>query len=207
MNIRQITAASIIALVGMSAGAAQAKVYDFTVTGVGPDAGYVSGTVDLTANVVGGVGLVTNATGAITISDPVPADSIYNGHYTITGVAADNYAAADQLLYVPQQSVGGNPANYVDFGGVSVTTNGGTLGGPALAEEFNFGLGGHWGSQSIINLSNPNTVGYPLGEPYSYQISISAVPEPAIWAMLLLGFFGVGFMVRGSRRQDAVAAA
>ena len=29
----------------------------------------------------------------------------------------------------------------------------------------------------------------------------SAVPEPAIWAMLMLGFFGVGSMVRGARTQ------
>jgi hypothetical protein len=32
-----------------------------------------------------------------------------------------------------------------------------------------------------------------------------AVPEPATWAMLLLGFFGVGFMMRGARRKGAVA--
>lgn len=200
MNIRQMAAVSIIAIAGMSAGAAQAKVYDFSVIGGGPDAKSVSGTLDLTANVVGGNGLVTAATGAITISDPV--NTIYDGTYTITGVAPDNYAGADELLWYPAQAVGGNPANYVDFGGVSVTTSGGPV-----AEEFNFGLGGSWGSQSILNLSNPNSGGYPGSEPNSYAISITAVPEPAVWAMLLLGFFGVGFMVRGARRRDAIALA
>jgi hypothetical protein len=34
---------------------------------------------------------------------------------------------------------------------------------------------------------------------------MGAVPEPAIWAMMLFGFFGVGFMVRGSRRKWGAA--
>jgi hypothetical protein len=31
------------------------------------------------------------------------------------------------------------------------------------------------------------------------------VPEPATWAMLLLGFFGVGSALRGARRKAALA--
>jgi hypothetical protein len=31
----------------------------------------------------------------------------------------------------------------------------------------------------------------------------TAVPEPATWAMLLLGFFGIGFLVRSACRRDA----
>lgn len=41
---------------------------------------------------------------------------------------------------------------------------------------------------------------------FSY-ILVSNVPEPATWAMLLMGFFGVGFVVRGARRKDSVAIA
>ena len=37
-------------------------------------------------------------------------------------------------------------------------------------------------------------------------ISISAVPEPATWAMMMLGFVGIGFMsYRRSRRSAAIA--
>jgi len=32
---------------------------------------------------------------------------------------------------------------------------------------------------------------------------VSGVPEPATWAMFLLGFGGIGFMLRGVRRKQA----
>jgi PEP-CTERM motif len=46
-----------------------------------------------------------------------------------------------------------------------------------------------------------------VNRPGSWTVTgaASAVPEPATWAMLLLGLFGVGFMMRGARRKDAVA--
>jgi len=37
-------------------------------------------------------------------------------------------------------------------------------------------------------------------------VSVSAVPEPATWMMLLLGFGGIGWMLRASRRQTASLA-
>jgi hypothetical protein len=38
------------------------------------------------------------------------------------------------------------------------------------------------------------------------NISISAVPEPATWAMMILGFFGLGSALRSQRRRVAYAA-
>lgn len=43
--------------------------------------------------------------------------------------------------------------------------------------------------------------------PYVPAVQFAAVPEPATWAMLLFGFFGVGFIMRGARRKGAVATA
>ncbi len=39
------------------------------------------------------------------------------------------------------------------------------------------------------------------------QFSLSAVPEPATWAMMIVGFGAVGSMVRASRRRNVVSAA
>jgi hypothetical protein len=40
-----------------------------------------------------------------------------------------------------------------------------------------------------------------------YSASISAVPEPTTWTMLLLGLFGIGLISRGARRKNPVAVA
>ena len=66
------------------------------------------------------------------------------------------------------------------------------------------------GSDSLFNLevdhkSPPNP--QPL-QVYSELVSVSAVPEPSTWAMMLLGFAGVGFMAyRRSRNDHGLAVA
>lgn len=39
----------------------------------------------------------------------------------------------------------------------------------------------------------------------SYLVRISAVPEPATWAMMILGFVGIGYMAYRRRNQIALA--
>ena len=39
------------------------------------------------------------------------------------------------------------------------------------------------------------------------NVSLSSVPEPASWALMLAGFTGIGAAVRGSRRKSIVSAA
>jgi len=38
-------------------------------------------------------------------------------------------------------------------------------------------------------------------------ITFAAIPEPSVWAMLLMGFGAMGFMMRGSRRKQIVSFA
>ena len=44
---------------------------------------------------------------------------------------------------------------------------------------------------------------HPLGE-IRGQLGVAAVPEPSTWAMMLLGFLGVGFMAYRRRNKDAM---
>lgn len=57
---------------------------------------------------------------------------------------------------------------------------------------------------------------YTLGQPFdindvsiSYQLNnnVSAVPETSTWIMMLLGFFGLGFMVRIAHRKHTISVA
>lgn len=50
-------------------------------------------------------------------------------------------------------------------------------------------------------------VGTLLGVTGSYAgtINVQAVPEPATWAMMLLGFGAIGLSIRGRRRQSPLA--
>jgi hypothetical protein len=94
--------------------------------------------------------------------------------------------ASDNLLY-PNDDAPGGPA-YLDYAGLS------------------FGLSG---SSTLYNLFyNPpyaiidsNVVVDAEGGAFT----LTAVPEPASWALMLLGFGAAGIALRGGRRQRATA--
>ena len=76
------------------------------------------------------------------------------------------------------------------------------LGFSALSTFHNIVPGGYsavgvknTGSQTGTTTFNQGTVSMPAG-----------VPEPGVWAMLLAGFFGVGYMLRSQRKIQGVAA-
>jgi hypothetical protein len=62
-------------------------------------------------------------------------------------------------------------------------------------------IGGSYYSGNGFNFEYTAFIADPVGV-------IAGVPEPATWAMMLLGFGAVGWTLRGSRRkQDAAANA
>jgi hypothetical protein len=102
----------------------------------------------------------------------------------ITGLS--NYAGASNLLTFP-----GLPST--DQGGISFVTASGVM----------FNLFTQGSAAEYVLSSAVDSVGYASnGVPII--LSISAVPEPAVWAMMLVGFGGLGVAMR-SRRQSALA--
>jgi hypothetical protein len=69
---------------------------------------------------------------------------------------------------------------------VSTTNAGDTV---VLIQDHNAGLGPH------VNGSGAGTFG-----------AVAPVPEPSTWAMMILGFAGVGFMAYRRRKSAAFAA-
>lgn len=59
---------------------------------------------------------------------------------------------------------------------------------------------GYYGSWSLGLPPSPFGM---ASMPYTNRMSVAPVPEPATWAMLLLGFFGLGALVRQRRPEAA----
>lgn len=80
-----------------------------------------------------------------------------------------------------------------------------------LTDAFGFGFNpAHAGDKIRLNLAQ--ALGYSVAGGQAYYgderlgvVGVSAVPEPATWAMLIVGFGLAGSMVRARRRQGALA--
>ena len=73
---------------------------------------------------------------------------------------------------------------------------------PQSVETFAFNL-------PSTGVSSPFTVDYveANGAPSVLDFSVSAAPEPATWALMFLGVFGIGAVLRSARRSPALASA
>jgi hypothetical protein len=101
----------------------------------------------------------------------------------------------------------GNPNNSGAFT-VTVKANDGTF-----SHDFAGGTGQNFvtvlaaNGETISSVAFTSDVGAPGFQQFQQpRISgISAIPEPSTWAMMLLGFLGLGFAFRQSRRKVAFA--
>ena len=172
----------LMALAGMLAGLfiqcvpAQALIFDFSYT----DGGTTFGSGQFFTDDATSPYLITGITGTET----------YLGvSGTITGLSS--YAGADNLLTFPADPT------FVSFAGISfsILTSGNVVDALGL---------GFTGSAYGIAQQSTNPNGECCGvTPLTFTVT-AAVPEPSTWAMLILGFAGVGFMTY-RRRTQAIA--
>lgn len=108
-----------------------------------------------------------------------------------------------------------------DAGVVSLSACDAALGGATIVNSFGTvgvldGVGGvnfDVGFASPSDQFNGNVDAFTIGDAagtttFDFEPNGAAVPEPATWAMLILGFLGVGAMVRKARtaREELVSA-
>jgi hypothetical protein len=180
-----IAAGAALMIAALLPQAANAMIFDFTVSG-----NHISGSGQFITSGAGPTFAVTGVTGTITDTEISATPFILQGGMSF-------YAGADNLLYSPAAITLGNttPA-FVDYGGISFHTN--------TAVEFNIGGYAQTGPfQYVFNDSIRNPTGAPdrVGSASINLTVTSAVPEPSTWAMLILGFAGVGFLAYRRRNQ------
>jgi len=181
MKSKFLLAISVAGALLAQAVSASAALYNFSYS----DGGSTSGSGQFVTSGASSPFLITNVTGLET----------YNGGSTdaITGVAPVGfYGSNDNLLIIPA-----NPS-FVTLSGVSFFAGGDTYNIGYITTAQGYAFDGY----VIIQQSTDGAGTFPTGVgPIS--LNISAVPEPSTWAMMILGFAGVGFMAY--RRKSKLA--
>lgn len=132
-----------------------------------------------------------NGNGTLTVGTSGTITAITGTANGSSILGLSTYAGADNLLY---DGSNGTSA-WFDFSGLSFSISGNSFG------IGNTG-GGDYGITDMV--SNPSG-GCCGSHPLQLNISaIPAVPEPATWAMMLVGFAGIGVAMRGRRRQNVL---
>ena len=163
-------------------------------------------------------GSIYNVTGSFTTSGPVNSD----GTLDITSATG---TFSSTILGDPQGSfslVPGNGVSLTDASGLSLYSNLYTPGASSFADQglliqgsgfvldiynrLNSGYAAcagdcasneNQGSSNSNRLYDPGDVGV---------VSITAVPEPATWAMMIIGFVGLGFLAYRRKVKPALMA-
>jgi hypothetical protein len=179
MNIKSITIAVAVLSAALAVSPASASIWNFSFSDASGDAG----AGQITTTDTGPNFSITNITG------------IFNGQ-AITGLSS--FASADNIFY------SGGP--YTSFSGWSFNLD--STSGPISQVNIWYGdpQGGNGfsGTNYWLIFNPPNAGGYyndPQAGPLTTFGVTAAVPEPSTWAMMILGFFGIGFMTYRQRKK------
>jgi len=210
MNFR-LAAFSALAALAMTATAANAApiFYDDFETPFSPGIQY-GGTDAAGAQFVSGSGLQTNGSPF----GYAPATSgIQTAHIQSTGYFTESLTG---LTIGQQYLLTFDYASRAGYGvdGLTVSADANTIfSGTPASTNFTQASAYFTANASTLTLTFAGSLF--SAPPYPQQdynigvdtVSVSAVPEPSTWAMMILGFAGVGFMAyRRRNQQDAVAA-
>jgi hypothetical protein len=171
-----------VAVCGASAATASAATYDITIaSGDGTITGVMT---------VNGSDVVTSFVG--TASGFFGGAAIFNGPVTLgQGAGGPTFTIDDKFTTTPDYfSTGGNGYG----GGLGLLTTAG----------YNFRI---YDYTDIFNNYGVRTAWFGDSGGSPSTVTFTAVPEPATWALMALGFAGLGATAYRSRRRQAFAPA
>lgn len=117
-----------------------------------------------------------NGTATFSFSNPINAFGLYTTGVQTVFTSSLTFSFGSEVLNLP------------------INVNGG-------ASYFGFTDTTPFSSLTISNISND---AWGISD-VSFNVFASGVPEPSTWAMMLIGFFSAGFMIRRSRQRLVTA--
>jgi hypothetical protein len=143
-------------------------------------------------------------------NDTIPQAEACTGYYTgnIFNNNSDNQTAITNALAGFGITYTGNIADYLGFSGLGGQTDLSSLFGNLTGVQvfgIHYGGGAGGGESAFYQIDFGGPPGHPLTLtlPASSNVylftSPQAVPEPATWAMMLIGFGGIGMAMRRRR--------
>ena len=162
-------------------------------------------TYGVNANYDGGLGTVT---GTFTVDTTTNTSSAVNlARVGVGGVNSFTYTDPTQFGIGTFTDAGNvvTPTYSTEDDGDQVFLNYPTGGGALIS-------GVPFGNSSVDSLFSPTCSGEVCGFQLSGTVSIdstvtSGVPEPSTWAMMILGFFGLGFMAYRRKSEGSLRLA
>ena len=148
-------------------------------------------------------------------NDTVPQATACTGYYTgnIFDNKDDNSTAIKDALAGFGITYTGDISDYLGFSGLGGLTDlSGLFGNLTGVQVFgiHYGGGAGGGESAFYQID----FGAPPGQPLTLNLPASSnvylftstheLPEPATWAMMLIGFGGIGMAMRGRRRKTAL---
>ena len=205
--MKLFASSALIALAAVLLPASANATVTINVTEVGSDVVATgSGSLDLTG--------LTGVPGGFFLTQSIQGSDAYVG----LGDASSDMIAYSGLTGPSQFGSGGNVFSSTSAG-TSFAINGSLFGSPYVFVPNGYTSGtpiadtASWLGQSFASLGlTPGTYTWnsPSGAPdviVNIGAPQGAVPEPATWLMLILGFGAVGFGMRRRRNQSAMALA
>jgi hypothetical protein len=199
-----IAAAGALALI--AGGPACAGVYDFSYTFATGET--ITGSFDGTGVTSGGVTTVTGISDITASLNGTPLQGVLNAFsytapgtdcstcWTLGGATVSSNALDNNFAFLNAPTTAALLAgSYTNYFYIIPWPNG--SGNPEATQFYNVnavytsgnnGPGGH-------------NIGYYNGDLIAGNWSLVAVPEPAAWALMLVGFAGLGTQLRGRRRS------